>query len=77
MDLQIREFSKAIGDFVNRSELPAEVKRLALMEIAQKASQESDRVVISQIAERDKEAKQKGAGAVAATSTAEKSVGEA
>lgn len=77
MDLQIREFSKAITDLVNSSELPAEVKRLALMEIAQKASRESDRVVISQIAERDKEIKRQGDGAAAATSAAQENVGEA
>lgn len=77
MDLQIREFSKAISDFVNRAELPPEVKRLALLEIAQKAAQESDRAVISQIAERDKAAKQKDTGAGTTAGTAQKSVGEA
>lgn len=52
-DLRVKEFSDAIVKFVNETALPVEAKRLALFEICQKLLEESNKVAIEQIKERD------------------------
>lgn len=60
-NLEIAEFKQAIKNFVGSSELPAEVKRMALTEILREIEQESQRALMTEIAARDaaeKEVKQ-------------------
>lgn len=52
MDLQIREFSQAIINFINASTLPMEVKRLCLAEIMEQVNRESDACINAQVSER-------------------------
>lgn len=52
MDLQIREFSQAIINFINASTLPMEVKRLCLAEIMEQVNRESDACINAQLSER-------------------------
>lgn len=49
MDLEIREFKNAIVQFVNKSELPMEVKRLCLREILDEVNILSDETIKAQI----------------------------
>lgn len=49
MDLEIREFKNAIVQFVNKSELPMEVKRLCLKEILDEVNILSDETIKAQI----------------------------
>ena len=49
MDLEIREFKNAIVQFVNKSELPMEVKRLCLKEILDEVNIISDETIKAQI----------------------------
>lgn len=52
-NLKIREFSQAIENFVNGSNLPEEVKRMALQEILIKQEQKSRDALLAEIAARD------------------------
>lgn len=52
-NLEIAEFKQAIKNFVGSSELPAEVKRMALSEILCEVEQESQRSLMAEIAARD------------------------
>lgn len=53
MNLKIKEFQKAIIDFVNGYDLPSEVKRLCLFEITQKMAETADRDTILEIQQID------------------------
>lgn len=53
MNLKIREFSQAIENFVNGSDLPEEVKRMALQEILIKQEQKAKEALLAEIAARD------------------------
>lgn len=52
-NLEIAEFKQAIKNFVGSSELPVEVKRMALSEILREVELESQRVLMTEIAARD------------------------
>jgi len=52
-NLEIAEFKQAIKNFVGRSELQVEVKRMALIEILREVEQESQRALTAEIAARD------------------------
>lgn len=52
-NLEIAEFKQAIKSFVEKSELPVEVKRMALAEILREVEQESQRALMEEIAARD------------------------
>ena len=54
MDLEIREFKNAIVQFVNKSELPMEVKRLCLKEILDEVNILSDETIKAQIVLRNR-----------------------
>lgn len=59
-NLEIREFSQAITNFVDSSGLPEEVKRMALQEVLTRQEQKSRDALLAEIADRDAaEAKQK------------------
>lgn len=53
-NIEIREFSEAIRQFVNKSSLSAEIKRLALNEIAQEVQQQASAELLKEIEERDR-----------------------
>lgn len=59
MDLEIREFTQAIVNFVNNSKLPLEVKRLSLHDICTKVDAATEGVIKSQLAERERAEKEK------------------
>lgn len=52
-NLKIREFSQAITNFVDGSDLPEEVKRMALQEILIKQEQKAKDALLTEIAARD------------------------
>ena len=52
-NLEIREFSQAITNFVEKSDLPEEVKRMALQEILLKQEQKAKDALLGVIARRD------------------------
>lgn len=52
-NLEIREFSRAIINFVDSSGLPEEVKRMALQEILLKQEQKAKDALLDEIATRD------------------------
>lgn len=52
-NLEIREFSQAIINFVNGSQLPIEVKRLALADILRQVDSASSEIIRSEIADRN------------------------
>lgn len=52
--IAIREFSQAIRNFIKGSQLPAEVKRLALAEILRETEEDARRELIAQVEERDR-----------------------
>lgn len=52
-NLEIAEFKQAIKNFVGGAELPVEVKRMALSEILREVEQESQRILMAEIAARD------------------------
>ena len=52
-NLEIREFSQAIINFVNGSQLPIEVKRLALADILRQVDSATSEIIRSEIADRD------------------------
>lgn len=54
MNLAIREFSETIRQFVHKSSLPIEAKRLALNEIAQEVQQQASAELLKEIEERDR-----------------------
>lgn len=56
-NLEIREFSQAITNFVEKSDLPEEVKRMALQEVLTRQEQKARDALMAEIAARD--AKQK------------------
>ena len=51
-NLKIREFSQAITNFVDGSDLPEEVKRMALQEILIKQEQKAKDALLTEIAAR-------------------------
>ena len=59
-NLEIREFSQALTNFVDSSGLPEEVKRMALQEVLTRQEQKARDALLAEIANRDAaEAKQK------------------
>lgn len=52
-NLKIKEFSQSITNFVDGSDLPEEVKRLALLEILEKQEQKARNALLAEIADRD------------------------
>ena len=59
-NLEKREFSQAITNFVDSSGLPEEVKRMALQEVLTRQEQKARDALLAEIANRDAaEAKQK------------------
>ena len=52
-NLEIREFSQAIINFVDSSGLPEEVKRMAFQEILLKQEQKAKDALLDEIATRD------------------------
>lgn len=52
-NLEIREFSQAITNFVDSSGLPEEVKRMALQEVLTRQEQKSRDALLAEIAARD------------------------
>lgn len=57
-NLEIREFSQAIINFVNSSALPVEVKRLALSDILHQLDSTANTAIQGEIVERDKKEKE-------------------
>lgn len=57
-NLEIREFSQAIINFINSYALPVEVKRLALSDILHKLDSAADTAIQGEIVERDKKEKE-------------------
>lgn len=57
-NLEIREFSQAIINFINGSPLPVEIKRLALAEIMHQLDAAAKTIIQSEIEERDRKAKE-------------------
>ena len=51
--LQIREFSQSIINFINTSQLPIEVKRLALKDIMTQIETETNKVLTEEIRYRE------------------------
>ena len=58
-NLKIREFSQAITNFVDGSDLTEEVKRMAIQEILIKQEQKARDALLSEIAVRDAEEEKK------------------
>lgn len=52
-NLEIREFSQAITNFVDGSGLPEEVKRMALQEVLTRQEQKARDALMAEIADRD------------------------
>lgn len=52
-NLEIKEFSQAIANFVEASPLPEEVKRLALQEVLARQEQKAKEALLAEIADRD------------------------
>ncbi len=52
-NLEIREFSQAIINFVDSSGLPEEVKRMALQEVLTRQEQKARDALLDEIATRD------------------------
>lgn len=57
-NLEIREFSQAIINFINSSSLPVEVKRLALADILHQLDSAANTAIQVEIAERDRKEKE-------------------
>ena len=53
VNLKIKEFQKSIIDFVNKYDLPSEVKRLCLFEMTQNMAETADKDTILEIQQRD------------------------
>ncbi|MCX4270834.1 MAG: hypothetical protein OSJ71_01080 [Acetatifactor sp.] len=56
INLEIREFSQAIINFINRSPLPTEVKRLCLNDISVQLLQTANTQIETEIQVRDRQA---------------------
>ena len=52
-NLEIREFSQAITNFVDSSGLPEEVKRMALQEVLTRQEAKAREALLAEIADRD------------------------
>ena len=52
-NLKIREFTQALLNFIDGSDLPEEVKRLALQEVQYKQEQKARDALMAEIADRD------------------------
>ncbi len=52
-NLEIKEFSQAIANFVDASPLPEEVKRMALQENLARQEQKARDALLAEIADRD------------------------
>lgn len=52
-NLEIREFTQAINNFVDGSDLPEEVKRMALQEVLTRQEQKARDALMAEIADRD------------------------
>ncbi len=52
-NLEIREFTQAINNFVDGSGLPEEVKRMALQEVLTRQEQKAREALMAEIADRD------------------------
>lgn len=52
-NIEIKEFSQAIANFVDGSGLPEEVKRMALQEILTRQEQKARNALMEEIAARD------------------------
>ena len=59
MDLEIREFTQTIADFINKSKLPMEVKRLSLHDISRQLDVLADSTVQAQLAKRKRAEEEK------------------
>lgn len=57
-NLRIREFQKAIEDFIDASDIALEVKRMVLADILRNVEAKTTQQLLIEIAERDKEEKQ-------------------
>lgn len=53
VNLEIREFSQSIVNFVNQSSLPVEIKRLCITEIATQIQSAADEQIRAEILKRD------------------------
>ena len=61
MDLKIREFENAILGFCSKTDLPVEVKRLVINDIARQIGEKADLAVLEENEKRNKkEAARKG-----------------
>lgn len=56
-NLRIREFQKAIEDFIDAYDIPLEVKRMVLADILRNVETKTTQQLLIEIAERDKEEK--------------------
>lgn len=54
MNLEIREFEKAIMDFVGKSQLPPEVKRICLENIRNQVKDKADESIREELKQRDR-----------------------
>lgn len=52
-NLEIREFTQAINNFVDGSGLPEEVKRMALQEVLTRQEQKAREALMAEITDRD------------------------
>lgn len=52
-NLEIKEFTQAINNFVDSSGLPEEVKRMALQEVLTRQEQKARDALMAEIADRD------------------------
>lgn len=52
-NLEIKEFSQAINNFVEASPLPEEVKRMALQEVLTRQEAKAREALLAEIADRD------------------------
>lgn len=57
-NLEIREFSQAIINFTNSSQLPLEVKRLVMSDILHQLDSATNTILQSELAERDRKSKE-------------------
>lgn len=53
INLEIREFSRSIINFINQSPLPPEIKRLCICDIAVQLQAAADEQIRTEIMERD------------------------
>lgn len=69
--IEVREFSQAIRNFIKGTQLPAEVKRLALAEILRETEEDTRRELIAQVEERDRKEGEQDAEGVQPNSVGE------